>query len=107
MHLLEHMEDIFFTLKEMFRVAKHGGVVCGVVPCVSGNPFYNYWRDPTHLWAYSRYDFLPLVLNELGSEIQVIQFDTMNKLLNPFSFDFVFRKGKTRKDAHELRRRFL
>ena len=35
MHLLEHMENVIYTLGEMLRVTKYGGVVCGVVPCVS------------------------------------------------------------------------
>jgi len=100
MHLLEHMENLKYTLLEMLRITKWGGVVCGVLPCTSGNPYYNYWRDQTHLFAYSRHDFLHTVLGFL-SEIQVIQFDTMNKTLNPFSFDFVIRKGKSRELAYD------
>ena len=58
MHLLEHMENLEYTLREMLRITKWRGVVCGVLPCVTGNPYYNYWRDYTHLFAYSRHDFL-------------------------------------------------
>lgn len=94
MHLLEHMDSLSQTLDEMFRVTKQDGIVCGILPCAAHNPHYNYWRDPTHIWAYSRYDFDKVILMSYIQRNNVlIQYDSMNRRINPWSFDFAVRKG--------------
>jgi SAM-dependent methyltransferase len=91
LHLLEHLRDPIRGLQEMLRVTKNNGVVCGVLPDVAGNPPHSYWRDWTHIWAWSRYDFIVWICTTIGTK-NVIQYCRMKRFINRWSFDFALRK---------------
>lgn len=101
MHLLEHCERPEIVLKEFFRVTKYNGHVVLILPCGAGNKPYNYWKDGTHLFIWTRYDFLqwlvPFVKPEQRNFKQstcgnVVQYCKMKKIFNSWSFDIVLRK---------------
>lgn len=53
-HILEHLPDNIRFMEEVYRICKHDGKVIIRVPHFSGR---SAWCDPTHLRAYSYYQF--------------------------------------------------
>jgi len=53
-HFLEHVDDLEFILKEVYRVLKPNGKKIGTVPHFS-NPFF--YSDPTHNSFFGLYSF--------------------------------------------------
>ncbi len=53
-HIMEHMKDNVEFMEEIYRIAKSGAKVIIRVPHFSGR---SAWCDPTHLRAYSYYQF--------------------------------------------------
>lgn len=95
LHFLEHTNKTEFVIDEMIRVTKPEGFICGVIPCSIKNKPYNYWRDETHVKIWTRKDFL-LWLSSRGffDKLNLIQYCKMKRWINPWSFDFVFRKKR-------------
>ena len=53
-HILEHLPNNIDFMDELYRISKHDGSVVIRVPHFSGR---SAWCDPTHLRAYSYYQF--------------------------------------------------
>jgi len=53
-HIMEHLPDNVRFMEEIYRIAKPGARVIVRVPHYSGR---SAWGDPTHLRAYSSYQF--------------------------------------------------
>lgn len=53
-HILEHLHDNIRTMEEIYRIAKPNATVTIRVPHYTGR---SAWGDPTHVRAYSAYQF--------------------------------------------------
>jgi len=95
MHFLEHTKNTEFVIEEMIRVTRPEGFICGILPCTIQNKPYNYWRDYTHVKTWTRKDFLYwLAQRGFFDKLNLIQYCKMKRWINPWSFDFVFRKKR-------------
>lgn len=94
-HLLEHIEQIDFLIKEIYRILKPGGKHIVIVPHFS-NPFY--YSDITHKNFFGLYTFdyytnktnlkrkVPMFYNDLNFNIQnrKLEFRSRLLLMKPF-----------------------
>ena len=53
-HILEHLNDTMFIMKEIWRVCKHGSQVAIAVPHYQS---IGAWQDPTHVRAFTEVTF--------------------------------------------------
>jgi len=96
-HVIEHVENIEFLMKEIFRILKKGGEFIGTVPHFS-NPYF--YSDYTHNKFFGLYTFnyfsnrqyfyrqVPMYYNDLDINIEEI------KLIfkSPFRIRNLFKK---------------
>jgi len=71
-HLLEHLNDLGFFMKEIYRVLKKGGRKIGTVPHFS-NPYY--FSDYTHRTPFGLYTFCYFA-GETPFRRKVLRYDT-------------------------------
>jgi ubiquinone/menaquinone biosynthesis C-methylase UbiE len=96
-HFLEHVNDLGFFMKEMWRVLKKGGIAAGTVPHFS-NPYF--YSDYTHksffgLYSFAYFSKSPFFKRGVPSFYQDIDFEiTKIRLVfySPFLFRNVLRK---------------
>lgn len=105
MHVLEHSCKPIQLLDELLRVTKSGGYVAIILPCGAGMSYYNYTKDETHEYMWTRYDFIEW-LNSIGvlspkilkgrnliNTATISQYCSMKPWINKWSFDCVLRKN--------------
>lgn len=93
-HVVEHSYTPALVLKEMLRVVKPNGFVCGALPNFEvGIPVWGYHRNPTHYYRFTEYDFPAwLAANGILEMSNLAQFCKMKRWLNPLSFDWALMK---------------
>ncbi|MBU0957471.1 MAG: class I SAM-dependent methyltransferase [Nanoarchaeota archaeon] len=67
-HILEHVEDLMKTLKELVRVTKKGGIIHIRVPHFSNGIGYN---DPTHKRFFGWFTFEHLINGYMGEKLNL------------------------------------
>ena len=113
-HVLEHLNDLEFIMKEIYRVLKPGGINKGLVPHFS-NPYY--YSDYTHKVPFGLYSFsyfskskflrrgVPQFYNSIDFEIRELKivFYSPFKLINVFRkiFTLVFNSSRMLLEFYE------
>lgn len=85
-HVLEHVQDIFFTLGEMLRVVRKGAPVWFIMPDMTYSA--RGAVDPTHTREWSADEFF-YALDEKLDQLPPFDVLSWNTLDNAFSFDGV------------------
>ena len=105
MHVFEHTDKPKKLLREFFRVVRPGGYIALILPCGAGNPYWNYVRDKTHEYMWTRYDFKGWLVRQgfvepknikgenLSNTGVIVQYGKMKTWMNKWSFDCVIRKN--------------
>lgn len=88
-HIWEHCPQFEF-LDEMYRVLKKGGRLAIIMPNLDYLGHVVYWRDPTHLWAESKFDTITKVLQT--RRWRLVQFDKLDKIGYKWAYDIVLEK---------------
>ncbi len=113
-HLLEHLDDLEFIMREIHRVLKPGGINKGLVPHFS-NPYY--YSDYTHKTPFGLYSFsyfskskffrrgVPVFYNKIDFEISRIKvvFYSPFKLINVFRkiYTLIFNASRLMQEFYE------
>lgn len=89
-HVIEHLDNPWFSIGEMLRVTDSGGVVCIVTPDMTHNRRGTI--DPTHTYEFSADQFYAEWQREKSSlpAHELIEHNTFD---NNFSFNVVLRKS--------------
>lgn len=91
-HVIEHMADPTFTINEMLRVTRPGGIVGIITPDMAYNE--RGMIDPTHTHEFSSDAFIQMLTDDSTVVWEPFEIIAHNTLDNRFSFDSVLRKVK-------------
>lgn len=87
-HAIEHMRNPAFTVAEMLRVTRPGGMVCIITPDMAYSARGNI--DPTHTVEFAADEFWDMLHSDYPfPEFDVFEFNT---LANDFSFNVVLQR---------------
>lgn len=113
-HFLEHVKDVNFIMREIYRVLKKGGKNIGRVPYFA-NPYF--YSDPTHKTTFGLYTFsyfskipyfkrnVPTFYNDVNFEIKVVEYRFQSRFFLRHKikrgFQRLFNSGKYIKEFYE------
>ena len=113
-HFLEHVKDVNFMMREIYRVLKKGGKNIGRVPYFA-NPYF--YSDPTHKTTFGLYTFayfskipyfkrnVPTFYNDVNFEIKIVEYRFQSRFFLRHKikrvFQRLFNSGKYIKEFYE------